>query len=193
MTSEQLSHVFDEFYKADSSRHDFDSSGLGMSICKRVVEHHGGDIWAESEGLGKGSKICFTLRTIPKKSRELKIISSKRIKIINHKGKEIIYMNYSNLKEEEYENATDDIVNFVTNLGKDDLLVLTNVDGNFFSIDQVKNTRKTGTIIKPYIKKNAILGTSKTQQVFLKAMKLFSGIEMKPFENIENAKDWLAE
>ena len=67
MTSEQLDHVFDEFYKADESRHDFDSTGLGMAICKRIVEKHGGNIWAESLGLNKGSSFYFTLpvHTIP--------------------------------------------------------------------------------------------------------------------------------
>lgn len=61
MTENQLDHVFDEYYKADGSRHDFESSGLGMSICKRIVEKHGGQIWAESEGLGAGSTFYFTL------------------------------------------------------------------------------------------------------------------------------------
>ena len=61
MDSKQLSRIFDEFYKADFSRHDFESSGLGMPICKRIVEKHGGRIWAESPGLGKGATIHFTL------------------------------------------------------------------------------------------------------------------------------------
>lgn len=61
MTSEQLKRVFDEFFKADSSRHDFDSSGLGMAITKRIIELHGGKIWAESEGLDKGSTFYFTV------------------------------------------------------------------------------------------------------------------------------------
>ena len=61
MTNEQLSHIFEEFYKADESRHDFDSSGLGMSICRRIVERHGGRIWADSKGEGKGSTFYFTL------------------------------------------------------------------------------------------------------------------------------------
>lgn len=61
MTSDQIDHVFDEFYKADESRHDFESSGLGMAICKRIVEKHGGTIWVESPGLNGGSTFYFTL------------------------------------------------------------------------------------------------------------------------------------
>ena len=61
MTEEQIRRIFDEFYKADESRHDLDSSGLGLSIAKRIVEKHGGKIWAESPGKGKGSTFYFTL------------------------------------------------------------------------------------------------------------------------------------
>jgi signal transduction histidine kinase len=61
MSDQQLHNIFNEFYKADESRHDFDSSGLGLPICKRIVERHNGEIWAESEGLGKGSTFYFTV------------------------------------------------------------------------------------------------------------------------------------
>ena len=61
LTEKQINNLFDEYYKADSSRHDFDSSGLGLPICKRIIEKHDGSIWAESKGLGKGSTFFFTL------------------------------------------------------------------------------------------------------------------------------------
>ncbi|UCF49406.1 MAG: HAMP domain-containing protein [Thermoplasmatales archaeon] len=61
MTNGQIRHIFDEFYKADQSRHDFESSGLGMTISKRIVERHNGKIWVESPGIGKGTTVNFTL------------------------------------------------------------------------------------------------------------------------------------
>ncbi len=70
MNQDQLTYAFHEFYKADESRHDFNDTGLGLSICKRIVEKHGGKIWAESEGIGKGTSIFFTLPLVNKKSNE---------------------------------------------------------------------------------------------------------------------------
>jgi signal transduction histidine kinase len=63
MTKEQIERIFDEFYKADYARHDIQSTGLGMSICKRIVEKHGGRIWVESPGPGKGITVFFTVPT----------------------------------------------------------------------------------------------------------------------------------
>jgi PAS domain S-box-containing protein len=61
LTAEQCREVFQEFHKVDPSRHDRRSVGLGLSICKRIVEAHGGAIWMESDGPGRGARACFTL------------------------------------------------------------------------------------------------------------------------------------
>jgi len=61
LSGDQTSHLFDEFYKADESRHKLDSTGLGLSICKRIVELHGGRIWADSREKGEGTIIHFII------------------------------------------------------------------------------------------------------------------------------------
>ena len=52
------SKVFDLFEKLDPRS---SGTGVGLAITKRVIEVHGGRIWVESEGEGRGSTFCFTL------------------------------------------------------------------------------------------------------------------------------------
>jgi signal transduction histidine kinase/ActR/RegA family two-component response regulator len=55
-----LPYVFESFRQADTSiTRKFGGLGLGLAICRHLVELHGGKIWAESEGEGEGA--TFTL------------------------------------------------------------------------------------------------------------------------------------
>ena len=61
ITQEQVSRLFKPFSQADSStQRSYGGSGLGLSICKALIDVLNGKIWLESQ-LGKGTTVSFTL------------------------------------------------------------------------------------------------------------------------------------
>nr|WP_319539718.1 HAMP domain-containing sensor histidine kinase [uncultured Methanospirillum sp.] len=57
----EIERIFDYFYKTDLSRHEIDTHGLGLPIVRHILEKYQGTIIVESEGVGKGSQVCFSL------------------------------------------------------------------------------------------------------------------------------------
>ena len=57
ISEEDMPHIWERYYKG---KHSETGTGLGLYICKFIIESHGGKIWAESEA-GKGTAFMFTL------------------------------------------------------------------------------------------------------------------------------------
>ena len=69
IAKKDLGVIFDRFYRTDASRNSTrGGSGIGLSIVRKILDDHGGKVWAESEE-GVGTTICFVLR----KYREVKV------------------------------------------------------------------------------------------------------------------------
>lgn len=62
ISSKDLSQIFERFYRTDASRNSAQGgSGIGLSIVKKIIEDHGGYIWATSKE-GEGTCMHFVMR-----------------------------------------------------------------------------------------------------------------------------------
>ncbi len=62
VSREKLDRIFERFYQADGGiNRRFSGMGLGLALVQEIITRHGGEVWAESEGEGKGLTITFTL------------------------------------------------------------------------------------------------------------------------------------
>ena len=62
IATKDLPYIFERFYRADASRNSSKGgSGIGLSIVKKIIEDHGGKIWATSRE-GVGTVMYFVIR-----------------------------------------------------------------------------------------------------------------------------------
>ena len=62
IAAKDLPNIFDRFYRTDASRNSSKGgSGIGLSIVKKIIEDHGGKIWATSRE-GTGTVMYFVIR-----------------------------------------------------------------------------------------------------------------------------------
>lgn len=60
--AEAIPRLFGEFYRVQTpDRQGISGTGLGLSICRKIIRAHQGEIWAESDGPGQGTRVHFTL------------------------------------------------------------------------------------------------------------------------------------
>lgn len=71
IASKDIGNIFERFYRTDASRNSMQGgSGIGLSIVKKIVEDHGGYVWATSKE-GEGTCMHFVLRKYMKNNEEV--------------------------------------------------------------------------------------------------------------------------
>ena len=69
LAPDQISRLFQVFQRLQS-RTAYEGTGIGLALCRKIAERHGGHIWAESRGEGLGSRFCVALPQAQKESKQ---------------------------------------------------------------------------------------------------------------------------
>ena len=118
--------------------------------------------------------------------------SGERITWVHHNGKKILRVDYSDLKGDELLDPISRVWDFYQDETPGTVLSMA-IFNNTFANDSVVNafkelTKKT----KSYDRKSANVGISGIKKLFVQAVSAFSGIELKVFQEENDALDWLA-
>lgn len=112
---------------------------------------------------------------------------------IEHKGKKILYIQYTGLKQSEMLDLIIKASQMILESKSNEVLSLTDVTDCFINNDFMELSKKQGLITLPLTQKAAVVGITGLKSILLKASNAFTPKPRVPFETIEQAKDWLAE
>jgi len=116
-------------------------------------------------------------------------------KLITHKDQQMIYCEYGGFGNdvaglEAEVKAVDD---WICTQPLNSVLSVANVAGSYPTPAALAVIEKSTTRTKPHIRKQAILGLTNERSVLAHLVTYISGLDMKLFDDLERAKDWLAE
>ncbi len=119
----------------------------------------------------------------------------KGAQFVEYKGQSIYYVDYSNIKSnDEFIAVIKQSNSFrekVRSEGKKDLLMLVDISGSFVYGDVLTEIKKAGKITKELTLKEAVVGISGGKKILLKIVQSFTNMNLKVFDSIDEAKDWL--
>jgi len=110
--------------------------------------------------------------------------------LITHKGKEILYVDYTGMSKEEILQVMDEATDYALKLDRP-LLRLSNMTGVFAVSEVVDKAKSSGKVTHHLTIKRAAVGITGAKKVLFNAYNRFTGNNTRAFDTVEDAKDWL--
>jgi len=118
-------------------------------------------------------------------------------RFIEYKGKEIYFVDYTNIKTKEkfleVIKGTNAFREETKALGKRNILMLVDITGSYVYGETLDALKKAGKLTKEITKKEAIVGVTGAKKIMLKITQMFTGMQLRPFDTIDQAKEWLTQ
>jgi hypothetical protein len=116
---------------------------------------------------------------------------SERIHLINHRGKQVLMVDFSNCSPSEVEKIARAVPDYVITQPRGSVLVLSDFTGASLDQDAIRTIKETAVFDKPYINKSALVGGGNLSEVLGENLKDFSRREFPTFKSRQEALSWL--
>jgi hypothetical protein len=115
-----------------------------------------------------------------------------KIKFINHKGTQILHIDFSNCSPQEMLNHMQQAQRIISAQPKNSVFTLTDVTNAHYDRQVSAALKEYTNANKPFVKVAAIVGVTGLKEVILNAIIFFTRRSFSLFNSIEEAKEWLA-
>lgn len=115
-----------------------------------------------------------------------------RIRLLNHKGARIVFHDYSNLSGDALLATIREAASKVTTRGSG-LNILTDVSGSYATREAMDELKALARKATPYVRKSAVIGMTGLKRILLEAVRTLTGRNIRTFNTMPEAMDWLAE
>jgi hypothetical protein len=116
---------------------------------------------------------------------------SERIHLINHRGKGVLMVDFSNCSSSEVEKIARAVPDYVITQPRGSVLVLSDFTGASLDQDAIRTIKETAVFDKPYINKSALVGGGNLPELLGQNLKDFSRREFPTFKTRQEALNWL--
>ncbi|MBP1669688.1 MAG: hypothetical protein H6Q21_2054 [Bacteroidetes bacterium] len=116
-------------------------------------------------------------------------------RFIDFKGKEIYFVDYTHIKsaEEFLEviKGTNAFREKAKAEGKRNVLMLVDVTGSYVYGETLDALKRAAKLSREITRKEAVVGAAGPKKVLLRIVQVFTGMQLRPFDSLEEAKEWL--
>jgi len=114
-----------------------------------------------------------------------------RIRFVQHNGKEILFLDFSECKAGEVPALIAESKTVIRTKPANSLLTLTDVTNTRFDDNVTAGMKEFAAHNKPYVKAAAVVGITGLKKILFDAVMVFSKRKIHAFDSVEQAKAWL--
>jgi hypothetical protein len=117
----------------------------------------------------------------------------KRVKYIYHNGRQLLFLDFSACNVQDFTPIIEEAEKLIRSEPPASVLTLTDVTAAKYNLEITQKLKEFVKSNKPYVKAGAVVGLDPLKKIIYNGVMHFSGRNLVAFDDIEKAKDWLAD